>query len=64
MVLLPERRSVTASSSPENKLPEMRAREKLFLECKVDILANAACNWPLTSPRTMLCQSQLKCYLK
>lgn len=59
MAILLAMRSVTASSSSaENRFPETIAKEKLFLACKVAILANAGCSWPLTSPSTMLCQSQ------
>lgn len=54
--MLPERRFATSSLSSENKLPQTRASEKLFFACKADILVNAGCSWPLTSPRTMLFQ--------
>lgn len=44
IVMLPARRLDTASSSPANRFPETRARENLFLACKVEILVNAGCN--------------------
>ena len=59
-MMLPASRFATPSSSPENKFPATMARENLFLACRVEILVNAGCSWPLTSPRTILCQSQLQ----
>jgi len=50
--------SLFSDMSSENRLPVMRAREKFCFVCKVDSLVNAFCNWPLMSPRTMLCWSQ------
>jgi hypothetical protein len=40
MGILPARRSATAALSSENRLPETRASEKLFLACNFDTLAN------------------------
>ena len=54
IAILPARRSDNASSPSAKRLPAMSAREKLFFVCKVVNFVNAADNWPLTAPRTML----------
>jgi hypothetical protein len=63
-VIMPARRFVTVSSSPENMFPHTRAKENLFFACWVDTLLKAVSSWPLMSPRTMLGQSQRKSVFK